>query len=87
MWKEETGNVTVLPGERLGDEKKIRAILTEWGMDQAAIKRMLTEHRAQQASVRQVSEEATVGPALKSRGSHARVMSSNSYSREESFAP
>jgi DNA-directed RNA polymerase subunit N (RpoN/RPB10) len=58
-------NTPVLLDERLGDEKKTRAILTEWGMDQAAIRRMLRGHRARRASVNQVREEAKVSPALK----------------------
>jgi hypothetical protein len=43
---EEIKTHTILSSERLGDEKRIQAILVGWGMDAAAIERMLDQHRA-----------------------------------------
>lgn len=37
---------TMLSSEKLGDEKRIRAVLAGWGMDAQAVERMLDEHRA-----------------------------------------
>ena len=50
-------NETALFSDRLGDEKKIRSILTDWGMDKSAIGRMLDNHREKQASGRPMSKE------------------------------
>ena len=37
---------TTLSCEKLGDEKRIRAVLAGWGMGEQAVERMLDEHRA-----------------------------------------
>ena len=68
-------NETELFNDRLGDEKRIRSILTDWGMDGSAIGRMLDEHQERQASARHVSEEQTgkVCPAVGSPVSDARL--------------
>ncbi|HEY0375905.1 MAG TPA: hypothetical protein VGC87_03015 [Pyrinomonadaceae bacterium] len=43
---------TTLSGEKLGDEKRIRAVLAGWGMDAPAIERMLDQHRTLRAEAR-----------------------------------
>ena len=48
----ETGTRTVLSCERLGDEKRIQAVLAGWGVDAPAIERMLDQHRALRAQTR-----------------------------------
>ena len=49
----ETGTQTMLSGERLGDDKRIQAVLAGWGMDAPAIERMLDQHRALRAEASQ----------------------------------
>jgi hypothetical protein len=83
MGKKDVTNETVLFTDRLGDEKKIQAILIEWGIDKPAIGRMIKEHRERQASAPQMDKElaAKVNPGAGSRVSHARLMSPDSHSR------
>ena len=64
-----------LQNDRLGSEKKIQAVLTDWGMDKAAIRRMLGEHRTRQA----IARGQTIGkanPPLGVHVTHAPVTSS-----------
>ena len=63
MWKKAKGSETVLDGDRLGDEQSVKAVLTEWGTDSAAIERMLSEHRARQASARRAASLTINHPA------------------------
>jgi hypothetical protein len=73
MMQKKNGSEVALQSERLGSEKKIQAVLADWGMDKAAIRYMLDEHQARQSSVRK--------DAVKSRISHAPAISSSSPSR------
>jgi hypothetical protein len=73
MMQKKIGSEVALQSERLGSEKKIQAVLVDWGMDKAAIRYMLDEHRMRQSSVRK--------GAVKSRISNATVISSPSPSR------
>jgi hypothetical protein len=59
MTQKKIGSEVTLQSDRLGSEKKIQAVLTDWGMDKAAIGRMLNEHRTRQAGAR----EHTIGKA------------------------
>ena len=52
---------TMLSNERLGDEKRIQAVLAGWGMDAQAVERMLDQHRA----LRTEAREARPRPALR----------------------
>jgi PP-loop superfamily ATP-utilizing enzyme len=38
--------IILLAADRAGDEDKVRAILADWGMEEAAIRRMLAEQGA-----------------------------------------
>jgi hypothetical protein len=73
MMQKKIASEVALQSERLGSEMEIQAVLADWGMDKAAIRYMLDEHRTRQSSVRK--------DAVKSRISHAPVISSSSPSR------
>ena len=66
MTQKKIGSEVTLQSDRLGSEKKIQAVLTDWGMDKAAIRRMLDEHRTRQASMR----GQTIGKANTPLGVH-----------------
>lgn len=78
-------NEMVLLNDGPGDEKRVRSILTDWGMDKSAIGRMLDEHRETQARVHQVSKEqlGKVCPTVVSHVSHATPGSPISNSRRQ----
>lgn len=64
---------TTLSTRKLGDEKRIRAVLAGWGMDAQAVERMLDQHRALRAQARRSLRSHPVGgpPAHHaSRGAH-----------------
>jgi hypothetical protein len=73
MMQKKIDSEVALQSDRLGSVKKIQVVLADWGMDMAAIRYMLNEHRTRQSSVRK--------DAVKSRISHAPVISSASPSR------
>lgn len=52
----ETGTRTTLSCERLGDEKRVRAVLAGWGLDAQAVERMLDQHRALRAEARETGQ-------------------------------
>lgn len=48
MRKEESGAEMLLDSDRLADEKRLEAVLSDWGVERTAIARILKEHRARQ---------------------------------------
>ena len=68
MWKKGKVTETVLDDDRFGDEKRIKAVLTEWGTDSAAIERMLSEHRIRRASAQRAATRNVIAPAADHAG-------------------
>jgi hypothetical protein len=80
MVQKTSSSEVALHSERLGSVKEIQAVLTDWGMDKAAIGRILDEHRTRQASMRKAAV-VKVNPTPGRRIGHAPVISSYSPSR------
>jgi hypothetical protein len=62
------GNAIVLSPDRLADEKRIRAVLAQWDMDEVAIQRMLKFHQASGEDQRPKEAATTGGEKVSSDG-------------------
>ncbi len=78
MARKDTSNFTVLFSDVPGDEERVRAVLSEWGLEENSIYRLLTEGRTghpalpQLVEGRLVEEVATAsGTGTRARGGHA----------------